>query len=78
VTAGAWHAEHYNSDSGGRFRHYIVWNEVANGDWFDASPMLDNKHGVSAADTSLWLDMCGPLLPALHAALSECQHDASM
>jgi hypothetical protein len=49
-------AEHYNSDQG-RFTHYIIWNEVANGDWFDASPMLDNKHGVSDADTELWLDM---------------------
>ena len=30
------------------------------GDWFDASPMLDNKQGVSAADTDLWLDLCAP------------------
>ena len=49
-------AEHYNSDQG-RFSHYIVWNEVANGDWFDASPLIDSRAAVSASDTSLWLDM---------------------
>lgn len=49
-------AEHYNSDTGGRFTHYIIWNEVANGDWFDASPTMDNKREISQQDTNLWLD----------------------
>ena len=50
------YAEHYNSDKG-RFSHYIIWNEVANGDWFDGSPLIDSKTAISASDTSLWLDM---------------------
>lgn len=50
------HAEHYNSDTGGRFTHYIIWNEVANGDWFDPSPMIDAKQPISQEDTNLWLD----------------------
>ena len=49
-------AEHYNSDQG-RFSHYIIWNEVANGDWFDASPLINSKVAVSDSDTALWLDM---------------------
>jgi hypothetical protein len=57
-------AEHYNSDSEGRFAHYIIWNEVANGDWFDASPMVDNRHGVSDKDTEFWLDLWVPLMMA--------------
>ena len=56
----SWHvcasAEHYNSDTGGRFTHYIIWNEVANGDWFDASPTINNKQEISHQDTNLWLD----------------------
>jgi hypothetical protein len=50
-------AEHYSSKQG-YFSHYIIWNEVANGDWFDASPLIDSQHAVSDADTDLWLDMC--------------------
>ena len=51
------HAEHFSSDDTGRFSHYVIWNEVGNGDWFDASPLVNNEAGVSATDTGLWLDM---------------------
>ena len=59
-------AEHYSSERG-YFSHYIIWNEVASGDWFDASPLFDSRHAVSDADTKLWLDMCAAM--ALHLSL---------
>ena len=59
-------AEHYSSEQG-CFSHYIIWNEVANGDWFDASPLIDSRHAVSDADTNLWLDMCAAMV--LHLSL---------
>lgn len=56
MSSGVVCAEHYNSDAGGRFTHYIIWNEVANPDWFDASPTIDGKQAISPEATTLWLD----------------------
>ncbi|CAK0750651.1 hypothetical protein CVIRNUC_002007 [Coccomyxa viridis] len=61
-------AEHYNSEQG-RFSHYIIWNEVANGDWFDASPLINSKVAVSDSDTSLWLDIYAHMLTLAHDAI---------
>ncbi|CAL8462476.1 g2009 [Coccomyxa elongata] len=62
-------AEHYNSDTGGRFTHYIIWNEVANGDWFDPSPMINAKQATSQQDTNLWLDTYALMVRLAHDAI---------
>ncbi len=50
-------ASRYNGGSNGKLYHFIIWNEVASGAWFDYSPNIDTTNPVTdPAVQGKWID----------------------
>ncbi len=51
-------ASHYDgSGTFGKISHFIVWNEVSNGSWFNLSPAVDVQHAfVDASTSAMWVN----------------------
>ena len=50
-------ASRYNGGANGKLYHFIVWNEVASGAWFDYSPSIETNAPVTdPAVQGRWID----------------------
>ncbi|KAK9829983.1 hypothetical protein WJX72_009021 [[Myrmecia] bisecta] len=68
---------HFNGTaaSPGHFTHFILWNENANGDWFDFSPFVSVTQAPDAAHKVLWINKYVDMLRTTHQALAR-NHEA--
>ncbi|KAK9823331.1 hypothetical protein WJX72_001992 [[Myrmecia] bisecta] len=62
-------AERWNDDIRGRFKHFIIWNEVANADWFDTSPQYNVTKLPTPAEVNYWIDKYVAMLRVSHDAI---------
>ena len=64
-------ASRYNGGSNGKIYHFIIWNEVASGAWFDYSPRVDTQHPVSDPTVQgLWIDKYVDMLSRARRAVN--------
>ncbi len=64
-------ASRYNGGANGKIYHFIVWNEVASGAWFDQSPTIETNAPVT--DPTLqaqWVDKYVDMLTRSRAAVN--------
>ena len=61
-------------------RHFIVWNEADNSDWFDTSPFVDNiqKRVDNATAGAMWVDMYANLMRSAHQGLARVSRQPVM
>ena len=64
-------ASRYNGGSNGKISHFIVWNEVASGAWFDYSPTIETNRPVTdPAIKSRWINKYVDMLTRSRTAVN--------
>lgn len=73
-------ASRYNGLNGfGRFTHFVVWNEVQSGTWFNLSPIVPfSQVTLSPQQLAAILDRYETMLRRTHAAINRHVHPALM
>lgn len=63
-------ARRYSGGAFGKISHFIVWNEAAQGGWFDYSPAVPTRGPVSGPNVDRWVAKYAAMLRRAHAAIA--------
>lgn len=70
-------ANRYNGREQGRLVHFIIWNEVASGGWFDYSPVINTNQPVTDDSVKAqWVNKYVDLLTRAHTAVTRWVPDS--
>lgn len=61
---------------GPNLQHFIVWNEGANSEWLDLSPIVDTKNPAGPDAVAKWVGIYAELMTITHDSLAALGHEA--